>query len=455
MAEFADLIRTDKPLLTKGWSEYPYKPILEKKYRFTSRFGDEILLHEVDKEKGVIRLPRGLCPIGEVDQRDWGQDVTFIRGPEPRPNQVDMFDAIENMAKLKQSGLVIAYTGFGKTVLGYKMAFELQKKTLVITTKDDIYKQWLTGAEKFLGLEPHEIGEIRQDKCEVIDTKFCVAMIHSLSSEGKYPDWIVNDFGLVIFDECHRVPADSFSAVAGMFPAAVRMGLTATLERSDGKELLIQSHVGPVRAATEAQLMVPKVLRYNTNWACPRRASTNPVTGATEFKRIPHQAGKTAHIEKMVAADPERNHLIADIIKTVYEKGRKIVVFSTLIDHLQSMHRCCIELKISGKEMGFYIGATTKADKEAREKVKVKPIIFTTFSMMAEGTDIPWLDTCLLAMPRSRVEQPVGRVRREYEGKPDPIVIDMMDFDSPVFSGYVTTRRNWYKSIGAKVVDMD
>jgi hypothetical protein len=41
------------------------------------------------------------------------------------------------------------------------------RKTLVITTKEDIYKQWLAGAQKFLGLAPDEIGEIRQDKCEV------------------------------------------------------------------------------------------------------------------------------------------------------------------------------------------------------------------------------------------------------------------------------------------------
>ena len=65
------------------------------------------------------------------------------------------------------------------------------------------------GATQFLGLPDHEIGEIRGDKCEVKGTKFVVAMIHSLSKEGRYPDWIAKEFGLVIFDECHSFPRTS------------------------------------------------------------------------------------------------------------------------------------------------------------------------------------------------------------------------------------------------------
>ena len=140
-----------------------------------------------------------------------------------------------------------------------------------------------TGAKasppNFLGLTPDEVGEIRGDKCEVVGTKFCVAMIQSLSKDGKYPEWITKGFGLVIFDEVHRLPAEQFSTVADMFPALLRLGLSATPYRADGKELLIQAHIGPLRAKTEAQLMVPKVLgspRTGSARACcaptPRRA---------------------------------------------------------------------------------------------------------------------------------------------------------------------------------------
>ena len=55
-----------------------------------------------------------------------------------------------------------------------------------------------------------------------------------------------------------------------MFPAKWRLGLSATPDRADGKELVVYSHIGPIRAKTEAQLMVPKVLRFTSAWQCPR-----------------------------------------------------------------------------------------------------------------------------------------------------------------------------------------
>lgn len=452
MALLSELIRHDKPIATRASAVYPYKPMLERKYRFVSRFGDEVLLHRVDKKNGLIYLPRGLCPIGQEDQRREGVPVQFKKCFEKRPDQVSWFDETIAFLKKGQSGITVAGTGRGKTLCGFNAAYELGVKTLVVTTKDDIYKQWIEGAQKFLGLQPHEVGEIRSNKCEVQGTKFCVAMIHSLSKEGKYPDWAFDEFGLVIFDECHRLPAEQFSNVADMLPAKCRLGLSAAVERADGKETLLLAHIGPIRVRAEAELMVPKVLVFKSAWECPRSLRTDKDTGAKVIVRMPHEPGKTTHLEKIIAADPVRNHLIAELIAAGFEKDRKIVVFSTLIEHLRSLHRACQQtFKLSGRQMGFYIGAHTRAEREHREREKAKPILFTTYSMMAEGTDIPWLDLCVLAMPRSNVIQPVGRVRREYPDKAQPVVIDIQDHDSPVFSGYAGKRLAWYKSIGADI----
>lgn len=455
MALLSELKRKEAPISTGSTAVYHYKPALEKKYRFMSRFGDEVLLHRVDNAKGLIHLPRALCPLSANDNRADGETVHFPKDPSPREHQVELFDAGAQMVKDGESGVLVAYTGWGKTVLGYHLAYVAQKKTLVITTKDDIYKQWLDGAEKFLGLDKSEIGEIRGDKCEVIGTKFCVAMIHSLSKEEKYPDWVFEDFGLVIFDECHRVPADQFSNVVYMLPARIRVGLSATPARSDGKEQLVYAHVGPIRAQTEAQLMIPKVLLFKSAWECPRVMRSDPETGEKRVVRLPHQAGKTTHIEKIIAADPTRNHLLAELAATAFEKGRQTVVFSTLHDHLRSIHRICAQdFGISGRKMGFYLGATTKQEKEHREREKVKPIVFTTFGMMGEGTSLDWLDTCILGMPRKNVEQPVGRIRREYDDKGLPTVMDVQDHDSPIFSSYAAARLEWYRKIGCEIKEM-
>lgn len=457
MISLSDLIRSDAPISTGATAVYPYKPVLEKKYRFVSRFDDEVELFR--REGDLIHLPRALCPVGPNDHRDPGLTVSFPKAPVPRPNQVKIFAETAAFLKHGHSGLVSAYTGWGKTYLGYYAAWVVQKKTIVITTKDDIYKQWLKDAPTVLGIPEHEVGEIRGDKCEVVGTKFIVAMIHSLSKAGKYPPHILKlireGVGLVIFDECHRVPADQFAAVIEMFPAKLRLGLSATIERSDGKELVLAAHIGPVRAQTEAELLVPKVLRVRTAWDCPRVLRSNKETGEKKVVMLPHEAGKTTHIEKIIAADPVRNRQIADIVKDVYDKGRQVVIFSTLIEHLHSLQRAYVELGIPGKDIGLYVGASTKAEIAHREKVKVRPVINTTFSMMSEGTNLPWLDTCLLAMPRSRVTQPVGRIRREYEGKALPVVIDMLDLDSPVFSGYASNRMAWYKSLGCEIVEIN
>jgi superfamily II DNA or RNA helicase len=460
MPSIGDLMRPEAPLRYGASAVFPKKMLWEKQYRFTSRFDEEVLLHRVEGKN--MLLPRALCTPGQgtLDTRSKGVGVSFPKAPTPRPNQVEIF--AETFAFLDKglSGLVVCYTGWGKTVLGYAAAAHLGRCTLVVTTKDDIFSQWVEDAPKFLGIKPSEIGIIRGDVVKVHGCKIVVAMIHTLAKDdGRVTKQMARSFGLVIFDECHRVPAESFSVVADMFPAYWRLGLSATPERSDGKELLVYAHIGPVRAATEAEEMIPKVLRYKSVWKCPRQLAsfTDPETGAVlkKVQRVPHTPGKTTHIEKILQHDPTRNAQLGDIIKTVFDAGRKTVVFSTLLEHLELIHQAAIAVGVPESAFGLYVGVTGKGAHEEREKAKVKPVMLTTFGMCSEGTNIPWLDCGILAMPRSNVKQPCGRIRRAYDNKRTPVWIDLVDHDSPVFSGYAASRKNWYKSIGAEIHDMD
>lgn len=454
MVSLGDLVCHEKPLRTGATAVYPYSKALADKYRFKSRFDDEeVLLHRVEGD--FIHLPRALCPIGHHDLRTDGEPVVFPKGPSPRDYQAELFEEVGHLCQQRLSGVVVAMTGWGKTALGFHAAYTMQRKTLVITTKEDIYDQWRLRAEQFLGLHPHEIGEIRGDKCEVIGTKFCVALIQSMSKEDKYPEWITEGFGLVIFDECHRVPATQFSKVAPMFPAVMRLGLSATPKRPDGKEKLLHAHIGPIRATASVEQLVPKVLVFKSPWQCPRSIKKDKITGKITRPRVHHMAGKTVHIEKTVASNKARNTLVASLIRSAYDKGRRIVVFSSLRIHLEYIKKACAsEFSIPTKEIGVYIGSVNKAEKEQRERETKRPIVLTTYKMCGEGTDFPWLDTCILAMPLSNVAQPVGRIRRQYENKRHLIVMDIVDEDSPVFSKYSDNRRKWYESIGAEVLEV-
>lgn len=455
VVSLGDLVNHEKPLRTGATAVYPYSKALADKYRFRGRFDDEdVLLHRVDGK--YIHLPRGLCPVGEIDMRTDGEAVVFPKAPIPRDYQVELFKEVGELCKQRLSGVVVAMTGWGKTALGFHAAYTMQRKTLVITTKEDIYDQWRERAELFLGLKPHEIGEIRGDKCEVIGTKFCVALIQSMSKADKYPDWIAEGFGLVIFDECHRVPATQFSAVADMFPAKMRLGLSATPKRADGKEKLLFAHIGPIRATASVEQLVPKVLVFASPWTCPRTVKRDKTTGKLTRPQVPHMAGKTVHIEKTIATNKARNSLVASLIKTAYEKGRSIVVFTSLHVHVEAIKKACVaECSIPIKDIGVYVGSKNKAEKEQREKDTKKPIVLTTYKMCGEGTDFPWLDTCILAMPLSNVAQPVGRIRRQFENKRHLIVMDIVDDDSHVFAKYAANRRKWYESIKAEVLEVE
>src|SRR4051812_12292638 len=117
MTDLSELIRQDPPLSYGASAAYKYTPALERKYKFTDRFEQEVLLHR--REGDLIHLPRALCPVGPHDQRALGDHALFAQSPTPRPNQVQLFKDVQEMMNKAQSGLVVAPTGFGKTLLGY------------------------------------------------------------------------------------------------------------------------------------------------------------------------------------------------------------------------------------------------------------------------------------------------------------------------------------------------
>ena len=450
MAKISDFICADVPGLTAASAWYPAEDIDPKDYLFTSRFGDTVSLC---RENGKYTLlPRALCPVGDVDERVDGYPVQFRKTPAPRDYQKAVFDKTSQFIKAGESGIVCARTGWGKTLLGYHAAATLGVKTLVVTTKEDIFLQWMRGAVEFLGCKPTEVGEIRQGKCEVLDAQFCVALVQSLSKDEKYPPEAFKDFGLLIIDEVHRMAADAFSEVMWMIPAKVRLGLSATPYRSDGKDVLLRAHIGPIRAEAGTEGLVPKVLLFNSGWQCPRRPKM--VNGKRVWLRVPHAFGKTALVEKILAGSVERNAMIGEMIFESWKKGRNLVVFSTTHAHLAALMKHANDLGVPLDAMGHYRGATTKAEKAEQEACQSKPVVFTTYVMMAEGTDWPWLDTCILAMPRANIKQPVGRIRREYADKKFLVVCDVVDADSEVLAAYAQSRIKWYREIGAEYLWM-
>lgn len=447
MPSISDLLVSQKPEATGAWARYPYDEKLASKFRLVDRFERPYLLYK--SGNGKLFLPRSYCPVGEQDNRIRGYDIDFDLVMPPRNDEQDrVICETYEFLQAGQSGIVQAPTGFGKTYTACAVTALMRRPTLVVTTKDDLFEQWVDAAHQFLGLPFSKIGRIRQDTCDVAGKPFVVGMIHSLSKEGRYPDWIKKAFALVHFDEVQRLPADEFSKVAGMFASMWRVGWSATPDRADGRELVFFGHIGPVRVVSDAHPMTPKVFRYRTTFKLPmvRRA----INGKWRVVQLPHQPGKIAHVVKLMGEDDERNRLVAKLGAMCYKNGRNTVLFADHRAHLETLHEHLLALGVRSNDMAFYVGGLKKSEKEAAKK---KKFLLATYNFMGEGSDVPTLDAAILATPRSDVRQIVGRVIRSLDGKQQPVVIDLVDDDSHVFEAYATKRLRFYSGVGAEVVN--
>jgi superfamily II DNA or RNA helicase len=437
-----------QPLWTGAWAAYDYDEQLARRYRLLDRFEQPYLLYK--SQNGKLFLPRAFCPVGEVDKRITGNEIDFdLKYPPRNPEQDRVIVETYEFLEAGQSGIVQAPTGFGKTYCACAVTALLRRPTLVVTTKDDLYEQWIEAANKFLGLPYEKIGRIRQNTCDVAGKPFVVGMIHSLAIEGKYPDWIKTCFGLVHFDEVQRLPADEFSKVAGMFASKWRVGWSATPDRADGREIVFFGHIGPVRVVSDAQPMIPEIFRYHTTYTLP--LVPRRINGKYKLVKLPHQAGKVGHVISNMVKDEERNRLIAKLGSMCYKNGRQTVLFSDQREHLETLYGYLLALGVKSSDVAFYVGGIKKAEKEA---AKTKPFLLATYNFMGEGTDVPTLDAAILSTPRSDVRQIVGRVIRSLDGKQTPIVFDLIDDDSPVFEAYASKRMKFYNSVGAKVTNV-
>lgn len=432
---------------------YPNTKQLREAFSDTDRFGEPYRMYRL-LEDDKLMVPRNCAPNIDpsTDYRDAGSDEFFLNAFKPRNREQAL--VVSECVQLLEAGvshIVQAMTGFGKTYVGCAAAAEIGKRTIVITTKQDIIKQWADAAKAVLGLKASDIGYIQGDKNSSEGKPFVIALVQSArKGPERYDKATFADFGLAIFDEVHRMGAEHFSEVCWHLNAKLRLGLSATPNRKDGREQVFYGHIGKVRVVGTQNSMVPDVVRSPTHWEVPM------VNWGGELKQLPHKPGRLSKLLTAMVQSEQRNNLLCKFISAAYKKGRNIIVFSDQVKHLETLQSMMKERGVGEGAMGLYVGlqyysGNAKSKERQREAVKTKRIIFATYQMCAEATDIPWLDTAVLGTPRSDVNQIVGRIRREFEGKAKPIVFDPVDTSSRVLRSYATSRRKWYESIGAEI----
>ncbi len=149
------------------------------------------------------------------------------------------------------AGVLVLPCGAGKTVIGIGCMARLQTQTLVLTTNVTAVKQWKQELLDKTTLTPDQIGLYTGDTKEIKPVTIATYQILTYRrSKGApfehFKIFEAANWGLVIYDEVHMLPAPIFRAVAEL-QAKRRLGLTATLVREDGKEGDVFSLIGPKR----------------------------------------------------------------------------------------------------------------------------------------------------------------------------------------------------------------
>lgn len=253
----------------------------------------------------------------------------------------------------------------------------------------------------------------------------------------------------IVVHNCHRISANWF--ISGMYKlnSYVRCGLSATIHRADGKSYVFHSHLGYTVLKATNHIAPPKVLVIKSGWKIPKWRKRDPAGGYEEYT-IPHKPGRMASVVKAMGMDTARNHLIADLCLKAYQKDRKIVIFFEQIDnHLKKMKPILVRMGIPAKDISEYIGGLTETQRTENAKARV---ILGSYSYFSEGTDIPTLDTAILASPRSNVMQAIGRILRVLEGKKEPVIFDIVDEHSEALVSMHHSRMRCYNELKANVI---
>lgn len=458
------------PARVDGFAWYPYDPAMFEYLKVKGRFGDVAELGIKTADGIWLAVPRAICPEPTPDRdfRAQGSPIECAMSANfvPRENQLDILPQIDTLVAMKESFILQAGTGIGKTAMSMKVVTGHKTTTLVVVDQENILEQWQKAIIQHTTICEHEIGFIQGDVCDVKGKKIVIAMLQSIYKKGRYPAWVYRYFGLIIFDECHILGAAEFSKVCGLFPARIRLGLSATPNRQDGMQKVFICHIGPVAIKKAGVPLRPKVLLVDTGFRLPIVRRRDPNDMSIKEVQLPHSSGRLMEVYKCMAKDYQRNKLIALLAAQAYNAGRKTVIFTDLKDdHQDALESALIGAGVAQGDIGRYTGGL---DSDGRDYASAKRVVLATYKATSKAVDCPWWDTAIMGTPHSDVEQIVGRVLREHPTKqcvgnygtakwnPDPaikvpVVFDLVDLDSTVLCGYTRGRLDYYKKVGAVI----
>lgn len=392
-----------------------------------------------------------------TDKTNHGNKISVSFQGEEREEQLEAINALLPYT----NGILHATTAFGKTVTAAAIIARKKVNTLILVHSKALLKQWHDRLTEFLNIDylKHE-EKNKRGRRKVFSPIGCfdssgntlhgiidIALIQScLDEDGVKP--FVQDYGMVIVDECHHVSSITFEQVLMSIKAHTIYGLTATPIRKDGHQPIIFMQCGPIRFSTDVKSQIAK--QSFDRFLIPR---------FTSYNSILEDRLSIATLYKYLSEDEIRNNLIVEDICKAVNTGRTPIILTNRTAHVSVLAE---KLKATIKNVISLTGAgTTREKREAMQRLQTIPdseqlVIVATGKYIGEGFDYPRLDTLFLALPiswKGLLTQYAGRLHREYEGKKDVRIYDYIDIHEPICDSMYRKRLKGYAAIGYKTIN--
>ena len=358
------------------------------------------------------------------------------------------------------NGIFILFAGAGKTQIALQCASELKQKTLFLVHTKDLLNQAKERCEDNMICNTSTITE---GKCD-ISGDMVFATVQTLVGIIDKQEIGQDEFGLIVVDECHHLSSNAesvkmFEKCINYFNARYKLGISATLHRSDGLQNTTKKILGNVIYELKKSEDKTKFIGYYENkpiievpasrFQVPAEIHMIETTYNVSNRDVFDVSGRIVFSTLIsdLAIDFDRNEQVLDIINNL--KSYTLVI-SERTSQLKYLHE-----KVPNS---IYING--KTPKKQREK-KIEEfrngkhkVLFATYSLVAEGLDIPILENLIMASPvkdERLVIQAIGRTQRPSGDKKKAMIYDLID-DVSILDKFTRKRKNVYKKEGWEVI---
>jgi DNA excision repair protein ERCC-3 len=245
---------------------------------------------------------------------------------QPRPYQVEAAEGFWHGG----SGVVVLPCGAGKTLVGALAMTLAQATTLILVTNTVAARQWRDELLKRTTLTADEIGEYSGARKEIRPVTIATYQVMTTKRQGIYPHLEVfdtRDWGLIIYDEVHLLPAPIFRFTADI-QSRRRLGLTATLVREDGRESDVFSLIGPKRYDA------PWKDIENQGYIAPADCVEVRIT-LPDSDRMTYAMAEAEDKYRLAASAPEKIRLVERLVE--HHKDDQVLVIGQYLDQLAEL----------------------------------------------------------------------------------------------------------------------